>query len=94
MPKVRLLAPIENHGTVNEVVEVDDATAKEWHAAGKASYMDDEKRSEEAAAHGHYGDVTGREDTAPLGGGPVPGPSAPREEDDDEEEEPPRKGKK
>jgi hypothetical protein len=98
MPEVRLLVQAtDNAGKehpAGEVVDVDDETAAAWHAAGKASLVADEKAAEEAAAQGHYTDVTGRDDVAPLSpGAPQPGPQA-DDKDDDGEDKPRSKGKK
>ena len=88
MPEVRLLAPVtDNEGkphAAGEVVDVEEEVANEWHAAGKASLVADEKAQADPA--GHYSDVTGREDVAPLApGSPQPGPQeeTPDKDDDD-----------
>lgn len=94
MVKIRTLVPL-THPTTDEQfgadteVDVADDVAAEWRAAGKASYIADEERNAEAAAHGHYGDVTGRDDVAtPQPSGRSGGPQ------DDDEEPPPKKGGK
>lgn len=80
MPKVRDLVS-------QEVLDVDDETARAGRAAGRYSLIEDEERNAKAAAQGHYSDVTGREDVAtPQPSGRSGGP-----QDDDE---PPRKGGK
>jgi hypothetical protein len=68
MPKVRLLAPVtheEKDFKTDDVISVDDNTANAWRAAGKASLFDYEQQLiRDVAEHGHYGDVTGREEVA------------------------------
>jgi hypothetical protein len=86
MVEVRLLAPYQEHAA-ESVIDVDVETAEALRAAGKASLTSMEQASAEVP--GHYTDVTGRDDVAPLGGGGVPGPQA------DEPDEPKsKKGKK
>jgi hypothetical protein len=90
MPEVRLLVPLSdpdgNEHPAGEVIDVDVEQAEAWRAQGKVSLITTEKAAEEAAAGGHYSDVTGRDDVAPLSpGAPQPGPQT---EDDDEDEEP------
>lgn len=67
MPKVRLLVPLtDNSGkphAAGEVVSVDDETAAEWRASGKASLISDE---EKAQPPGVYNARTGRDDAEPL----------------------------
>jgi len=96
MPKVRALAPLTdpdgNPIALEEVVDVDDATAASWRAAGKVSLLEDEERNAKAAETGNYTSVTGREETAGLGSGGLPGPQA--AEADADADEPPRKGRK
>ena len=91
MPEVRLLVPIDEHH-VDEILDVDDETATAWRAAGKASLVSDEQA--QADQPGHYTDVVGRDDVAPL----TPGASqpGPQTEDKDDEDDKPRgrKGKK
>ena len=88
MPEVRLLVPIDDH-KVDDVLDVDDETAAAWRAAGKAALVSAEEA--QAAQPGHYTDVTGREDVAPLSpGSPQPGPQEEVKDDDD----PPKRGKK
>jgi hypothetical protein len=91
MPKVRALAPLSdkegNPIAAESVVDVDDATAAEWRAAGKASLLEDEERSAKAALSGNYNSVTGRLETGGLGsGGQSPGPQS--------DDEPPKRGKR
>jgi len=98
MPEVRLLVPItDNDGKehpAGEVIDVDVETAESWRALGKVSLITAEQAAEEAAAQGHYTDVTGRDDVAPLTpGGSVPGPQA-DEEEEDEDKPRGKKGKK
>jgi hypothetical protein len=93
MPEVRLLVPItDNDGKPHapgEVVDVDVETAEAWRAAGKVSLVSAEQP--QAPPEGHYHDVTGRDDVAPLGGGgSVPGPQS----NDPPPEQPRPKGKK
>jgi hypothetical protein len=91
MPEVRLLVPItDNEGKehpIGEVIDVDVETAEGWRALGKVSLLTTEQANMEAA--GHYTDVTGRDDVAPLGpgGATQPGPQA---DDDEEEDDQPR----
>jgi hypothetical protein len=99
MPEVRLLVPItDNDGKPHapgEVVDVDVETAEAWRAAGKVSLVTAEQAAEEAAAEGHYTDVTGREDVAPLSAGASPpGPQAEPGDDDEDEPKAKPKGKK
>lgn len=97
MVKIRTLVPV-SHPTTDEQfgagaeVDVADDVAAAWRAAGKASYIADEEASAKAAQTGHYSDVTGRDDVAPLGAGgsKTPGPQS----DDDDEADKPRKAKR
>lgn len=87
MPKVRALVALEGpKGPIapDEVINVSDEQAAEWRAAGKVTLIEDEERNAEAAAQGHYSDVTGRDDVAT----PQPGSSGGPQEDE------PKKGKK
>jgi hypothetical protein len=93
MPKVRLLVPIDQY-KIDDVLEVDDETANVWRLAGKAAdYAAERAQIKQAAAGGgHYTDVVGRGDVAPLTpGASPPGPQADAEDEDDDK---PRKGKK
>ncbi len=91
MVEVRLLAPYQDHAA-DAVIDVSVEEAESLRAAGKASLITAEKASEEAAAQGHYTDVTGREDVAPLSpGAPQPGP---QEETGDDDDDPPKRSKK
>lgn len=93
MVEVRLLVPITTEDdqphAVDEVLDVNVETAEAWRAAGKVALVS----AEEPPAGGHYTDVTGRDDIAPLGGSgsPQPGPQEPTKDDDDN---PPRRKKK
>jgi len=93
-PQVRALVPLEDgpDGPVGlgQVVDVSDEQAQVWRAAGKVSLVADEEASAKAAEHGHYSDVTTRDDVAGTPGGQTPGPQA----DDDDDEPKSRKGKK
>jgi hypothetical protein len=94
MPKVRLLVPIDQYKT-DDVLEVDDETANAWRSAGKAAdYAAERAQTKQAAAGGgHYTDVVGRGDVAPLTpGASPPGPQADADEDDDSAKS--KKGKK
>lgn len=93
MPKVRLLAnnvadkdgnPI---GGMEQVVDVDDETAAMLRQGGKAALIEDEERNiKEATEHGHYGDVTGREEVGQVSQATShPGPQADREDEDERE---------
>ena len=92
MPKVRALVPLEDEEqgpiAAGQVVDVSDEQAAAWKAMGKISLIADEEASAEAAEHGVYDAVTGREDTAPLD--PSATPPGPQSDDDP----PPKKGKK
>jgi len=96
MPKVRALAPLTdpdgNPIALEEVVDVDDEIAALWRAAGKVSLLEDEERNAKAAETGNYTSVTGRDETAGLGGGGLPGPQA--AEADSDEDERPRRGRR
>ena len=99
MPKVRLLVSTAdaegNSYAPNQEADVSDELANEWRLAGKAQLVEDEQRSAAAAEQGHYTDVTGREDVAPLApGSPQPGPQAEDKGDDDEDQPRGKKGKK
>jgi hypothetical protein len=94
MVEVRLLVPVaDNKGkehAAGEIIHVDDDTAEAWHAAGKVSFTSVEQA--QINQEGHYSDVTGREDVAPLSpGASAPGPQAEEESDEDAK---PKKGKK
>ena len=97
MPEVRLLVPItDNQGKehpAGEVIDVDVDTAEAWRAAGKVSLISMEEA--QAEVPGHYTDVTGRDDVAPLTPGATPpGPQAADEDEDDDDKPKARKGKK
>jgi len=80
MVEVRVLAAINdavgNPLAVDQILEVDEQTAAAWRAQGKVSLIADEQaRLQEVLEHGHYGDLTGREETGALGSTPeMPGP--------------------
>lgn len=93
MPEVRLLVPITDSDgkehPAGEVLDVDVETAEAYRAAGKVSLITTEQSL--ADQPGHYTDVTGREDVAPLSAGASqPGPQEETKDDD----EPPKRGKK
>lgn len=89
MPEVRLLVPMEGHN-VDDVLDVDVETAEAWRAQGKVSLITTEQAL--ADQPGHYTDVVGRDDVAPLTPGASPGPQAETKDDDDDK--PRSKGKK
>lgn len=89
MVRIRALVPLWHPGTQEELTagaeaDVAEEVARAWQAAGKISLISVEEASMQTA--GHYTDVTGREDVAPLvPGGSPPGPQAEREQDDEEQ---------
>ena len=95
MVEVRLLAAASdaegNPLAVDQILEVDEQTAAAWRAQGKASLIADEQaRLQEVLEHGHFGDLTGREETGPLGSTPeAPGPQT-----DDPPPDPPAEPKR
>jgi hypothetical protein len=92
MVKIRTLVPL-THPTTGEQfgpdteVDVADDVAAGWRTMGKITLISDEERNAQAAAEGHYGDVTGRQDVGQLDpAAPTGGPQ--------EDEPPPKKGKR
>jgi hypothetical protein len=67
MVKIRALVPLQHPKTAElfaagTEVDVADDVAADWKADGKISYLDDEKKAEEAAKEGNYSARTTRSD--------------------------------
>lgn len=90
MVRIRALVPLRHPTTDEELaagteVDVAEDVATAWRAAGKISLISVEEANMQVA--GHYTDVTGRDDVAPLSpGGSQPGPQTDEGDDDDEDQ--------
>jgi hypothetical protein len=88
MTKIRLLAPwIDEKGepqASGAVIDVSDEQAKDLHARGQASLIEDEEQAAKAAEAGSFSERATREGTAPLGG------AQPQSEQSPQPEQPPQ----
>jgi hypothetical protein len=67
MVKIRALVPLTHPKTAEMFaagaeVDVADDVAADWKADGKIAFIEDEKKAEEAAREGNYGERTTRSD--------------------------------
>jgi hypothetical protein len=95
--KIHTLVPLTHPTTDEEFpadteVDVADDVAAAWSAAGKISLVDVEEANMQRA--GHYTDITGRDDVAPLSPGASQSGPQTEDEDEDDEQPKPRRGKK